>query len=341
MRFGLGVPTGTEGMMYPVPYADIDQAVGLAVLAERLGFDSVWGNDHINTQAYVRAEFKDPPNFFDPWLYLSYVAAVTSTLRLATCITVLPFRHPVVLAKQAATLDQLSHGRLTMGVGIGAYRQEFTSLWPGSTLNRGQHAGEALQALHLLFDQRRASYSGKWVTFRDVESFPKPVQRPLPMLSGGNSAGSKLRAATLATGWLPACLTPDEVRAGVAEIYRHADEAGRELPDDFDVAVQLGVSVADSRQSAVTRFERSQLHRHMTSLSGSTLKDQTTGGVADRNLVGTPQQIIEQIEEYRDAGVTTFAGLLFAVNTVAETEAAMETFGREVIARVKDAAPAR
>jgi len=341
MRFGLGVPTGTEGMMYPVPYADIDQAVELAVAAERLGFDSVWGNDHVSTQAYVRAEFDDPPNFFDPWLYLSYVAAVTSTLRLATCITVLPFRHPAVLAKQAATLDRLSHGRLTMGVGIGAYREEFTALWPGSALNRGEHAGETLQALNLLFGERRASYDGKWVNFCDVESFPKPVQRPLPVLSGGNSTGSKLRAATLATGWLPACLTPDEVRAGVALIRAHAEGAGRELPEDFEVAVQLGVSVGSTRQDAVARFERSQLHSHMVSLSRSTLKDQTTGGLADRNLVGTPEQILEQIEQYRDAGVTTFAGLLFAVNTVSETEIAMDTFSRGVIARVADPAPAR
>ena len=111
MRFGLGVPTGTEGMIYPVPYADPAQAVDLAVRAEQLGFDSVWGNDHISTQAYVRAEFEQPPRFYDPYLYLSYVAARTTKIRLATAITVMTFRHPVVLAKQAMTLDQLSGGR--------------------------------------------------------------------------------------------------------------------------------------------------------------------------------------------------------------------------------------
>jgi len=333
MRFGLGVPTGTEGMMYPVPYADIDQAVGLAVTAERLGFDSVWGNDHMSTQAYVREEFAEPPNFFDPWLYLAYVAGQTTTLGLATCITVLPFRHPAVLAKQAATLDHLSRGRVVMGVGIGAYREEFESLWPGRGLHRGEYAEEALRALALLFSERRASFDGRWVSFSDVESFPKPVQRPLPVLSGGNSAGSKQRAATLATGWLPACLTPAELRGGIGQIEQIADQAGRQLPGDFEVAVQLGVAIGRTREQAVERFRRSQLYAHLASLSRSTLKDQG-GDLESRNLVGTPEQVLEQVEHYREAGATTLAGLLFAANTVRETEDDMALFSQEVIARV-------
>ena len=324
-------------MMYPVPYAGIDEAVGLAVLAERLGFDSVWGNDHVNTQVYVRSEFADPPNFYDPWLYLSYVAARTTTLRLATCITVLPFRHPVVLAKQAATLDRLSHGRLIMGVGIGAYREEFEALWPGRRLNRGEYAREALEALRLLFSERRVSYQGRWVSFADVESFPKPVQQPLPVLSGGNSPGSRQRAATLATGWLPACLTPAEIQAGIQQIHDVADEAGTQLPSGFDVALQLGVAIGRTHEEASARFEGSQLHAHLSSLAGSTLKDQG-GDLLSRNLVGTPQQVLEQVEAYREAGVTSMAGLLFAANTVAETEDDMALFAQEVIDRVGNAA---
>ncbi len=333
MRYGLGVPTGTEGMMYPVPYADVDQAVGLAVTAERAGFDSVWGNDHMNTQAYVREEFADPPRFFDPWLYLANVAARTTCIGLATCITVLPFRHPAVLAKQAATLDHLSHGRVIMGVGIGAYREEFESLWPDVPLNRGQHAEECLAALQLLFTERRASFDGTWVSFRDVESYPKPVQDPFPVLSGGNSPGSRQRAAVHATGWLPACLTPEEVASGIAEIRRTAEDAGRELPEHFDVAVQLGVAIGDNHDDALDTFGRSQLHQHMASLSASTLKDQTSGGLADRNLIGTVDEVRARIDEYRQAGVTTLAGLLFAANTVAETEDAILRFGEEVIGK--------
>jgi probable F420-dependent oxidoreductase len=339
MRFGLGVPTGTEGLMYPVPYADIDDAVRLAVTAEDLGFESVWANDHVSTQAYVREEFRDPPRYYDPFAYLSYVAAVSRRLRLATAIMVLPFRHPVVAAKQAATLDRLSRGRAVLGVGIGAYREEFEAMWPGRPLNRGEHAAETLQALRLLFEERRASYEGRWVSFTDVESFPKPVQSPLPVLSGGNAAGSRHRAARYADGWLPACLTPEEVSQGLAEIDEVAAAAGRERDAGFEVALQVAVCVAPTREQAERRFRSSQLHAHLASLSGSTLKGRDLGGLAERNLIGTPADVAEQVARYAEAGVTTLAGLLFAVNTVEETLEAMAEFSETVIAAHADTIP--
>lgn len=329
-RFGLGVPTATEGMMYPVPYADAQQAVELAVLAERLGFDSIWGNDHMSTQAYVRREFADPPRFWDPFTYLAFVAARTTTLRLATAVAVMSFRHPAHVAKQAATVDHLSGGRMVLGVGIGAYREEFEALNPGTTVHRGDHAEEYLDALSLLFGQRRASYSGAYVTFDDVENHPKPLQDPLPILSGGNSPGARHRAARV-HGWLPACLTPAEYGAGLGEI---AGIAGGELPRIFEPALQVVVSIGRSREEAVERFVGSQVHTHLTSLRDSTMKGRLDDDLAARNLVGTADQICEQVEAYAAAGVGTLAGLLFAADTVAETRQQMEEFAEGVIARM-------
>jgi probable F420-dependent oxidoreductase len=338
MKFGLGVPTGTEGLMYPVPYADPDQAVQIAVEAERLGFDSVWGNDHVTTQRYVRAEFDAPPRFYDPYLYLSFVAARTTRLRLATAITVMAFRHPVVAAKQAATLDQLSGGRFILGVGIGAYREETDAMWPGTTLHRGRQAEEFLASLETLLRDRRSSYQGEFIRFEDVESYPKPVQAPLPILSGGNAVGSKQRAARYGTGWLPAVLSPAEVAAGLADIRREAEAIGRELPADFDVAPQLSVAMGSSEADAMARFETTQLHQHMRSLSGSTLKGQQDGFAA-RNLVGSTAQIQDQVHAYAEAGVTTLSALLFACNTVAETYDQMARFAEEVIAPINAGTP--
>ncbi|WP_030919876.1 LLM class flavin-dependent oxidoreductase [Streptosporangium amethystogenes] len=333
MRFGLGVPTGTEGLMYPVPYADAAEAVELAVQAERLGFDSVWGNDHVTTQGYVREEFDTPPRYYDPFAYLSYVAALTSRIRLATAIMVLPFRNPVVAAKQVATLDRLSGGRAVLGVGIGAYREEFEAMNPGRRINRGEHAAEAIQALNALFTERRASFKGRWVEFEDVESYPKPAQPVLPILSGGNAPGSRTRAALHAGGWLPACLTPGEVAAGIADIRAQAAAAGRELPGGFEVALQVAVCVAPTHEEAWRRFRASQLHNHMVSLSGTTLKDQGVSDLASRNLIGTPDSVAEQIAAYREVGVDTLAGLLFAADTVPETLDAMHEFSETVIAK--------
>lgn len=332
MRFGLGVPTATEGMMYPVPYASVDDAVRLATTAEALGFDSVWGNDHLSTQRYVREEFADPPRFYDPVAYLAYLAAATERIRLATAVLVLPFRHPVLVAKQAATLDLLSKGRLVLGVGVGAYREELEATWPGRRIHRGEYVTESLEALNLLLTERRASYQGRWITFEDVESFPKPAQVPLPILSGGNSAGARARAATLATGWLPACLSPTEVASGVAEVRSLAESAGRVLPESFEVAPQLVVSMADTHEEAVRCFHGSQVYAHLASLSGSTLKDQRDGGMEERNLIGTPEEIRERVAAYAEAGAHTLSALLFATGTVDETIDAMQAFAEEVIA---------
>ncbi len=332
MRFGLGVPTATEGLMYPIPYADVGEAVGLAVAAEGLGFDSVWANDHLTTQRYVRETFATPPRFFDPFTYLAFVAARTERIRLATCVLVAPFRHPVVAAKQVATLDHLSGGRVVLGVGIGAYREEVEAIWPGRDLHRGEYTDEFIQACTALFEGRPTSFRGRWVTFDEVASFPKPGQVHLPILSGGNAPGARRRAALVADGWLPACLSPAEVAAGVGEIHRLADEAGRDLGDAFEVALQVVVSVAPTREKAVARFRGSHLFAHLQSLSGSTLRGQQLGTMEERNLIGTPTDVLERIDAYAAAGVDTLAGLLFAVDTVEETHAAMQFFAEEVIA---------
>ncbi|MGC4932099.1 LLM class flavin-dependent oxidoreductase [Gordonia sp. DT30] len=331
MKFGLGVPTGTEGLMYPVPYADPDQAVRLAVSAERLGFDSVWANDHVNTPHYVRSEFPDPPRFYDPYVYLSFVAAQTTTLEVATAVSVMSFRHPVVVAKQAATLDQYSGGRFRLGLGLGAYRQETESMWPGRVIHRGDHADEFMQSIQLLTTERRASFEGKYISFDDVESFPHPVRKPFPILSGGNSPGARERAGKYATGWIPGMLTPQEIIDGLAEIRQIADGAGRTLPDDFDVAPQLTVSIAPTHAEALEKFQRSQLFTHVGSLSKSTLKNQQSEWAA-RSLIGTPEEVLDMVRSYADAGVSTFSGLLFACNTVEETLDAMHDFAENVIA---------
>ena len=336
IRFGLGVPTGTEGLMYPVPYAGPEQAVRLATAAEGLGFDSVWGNDHVSTQRYVREEFAEPPRFYDPLSYLCFVAARTTRIRLATAVLVMPFRHPVAAAKQLATLDQLSGGRVTCGVGIGAYREEFEAMWPGRKLHRGRFAGEYIDALKLLFEERRASYRGEYLEFDDVESFPKPAQRRLPILSGGNSEGVRRRAALQCDGWIPACLSPAEIASGLAEVRKLAAGAGRSL-DGFDVAPQLAVSLGSSAEQALQRFNRSQLAAHMRSLSKATLKGQQPGDVRSRNLIGTAEEVVEQVHRYAAAGVTTLSALLFACNTVAETLDAMHEFAETVIAPVRSA----
>jgi probable F420-dependent oxidoreductase len=331
MRFGVHIPTCIEGMMYPVPFARPSDILPTAVLAERVGFDSVWGNDHMTTQRYVQQEFAEPPNFYEPLITFTYVAARTERIKLCTGIIVLPMRHMAVLAKQVATLDQLSGGRVILGVGAGAYREEYEALFPDAKgARRGEIVDEGMVALRRLFTERRVTMKGKHVKLEEVESYPKPVQNPFPIYAGGNHPEVKRRAGQLAEGWMPAVLSVEEMKKGIEEVHGHAQKAGRD-GSKIDIAPQFGCSIGRTREEAMKRFHASQLYKHMESLKKSTLKQQQTGGFEDRNLVGSPEEICERIRAYEKIGVTTCAGILFVANTVPEMQETIELFGREVI----------
>ena len=330
MRFGVHIPTCIEGMMYPVPFAKPSDILPTALLCEELGFDSVWGNDHMTTQRYVQQEFAEAPNFFEPLITFSYCAARTTRLRFATGIIVLPMRNMPVLAKQVATLDQLSGGRLILGVGAGAYREEYEALFPDARgVRRGTIVDEGMQALRLLFTERKATFRGSTVHFEEVECFPKPAQDPMPIYAGGNHPEVRRRAGQYGQGWMPAVLSPEEIARGIEDVHRAAAAAGRDGAA-IDIAPQFAVSIGRTREEADRRFRGSQLFKHLESLKKSTLREQT-GGFEQRNLIGSPEEISERIRVYERAGVTTCSGMLFVAGSVAEMREAIELFGREVL----------
>jgi len=330
MRFGVHIPTCIEGMMYPVPFAKPADILPTALLCEALGFDSVWGNDHMTTQRYVQQEFAEAPNFFEPLITFSYCAGRTTRLRFATGIIVLPMRNMPVLAKQVATLDQLSGGRLILGVGAGAYREEYEALFPDARgVRRGTIVDEGMQALRLLFTERKATFRGSAVHFEEVECFPKPAQDPMPIYAGGNHPEVRRRAGQYGQGWMPAVLSPEEIARGIEDVHRAAASAGRDGAA-IDIAPQFAVSIGRTREEADRRFRGSQLFKHLESLKKSTLREQT-GGFERRNLIGSPEEISERIRVYERAGVTTCSGMLFVAASVAEMREAIELFGREVL----------
>jgi probable F420-dependent oxidoreductase len=219
MRVSAGLPTGMEGLTYPIPFSDPENVIRIAQAAEKFGYDSVWGNDHMTTQNYVRAEFPVPPRFWEPLVTYAFVLSETRTIKVGTGILVLPMRHDIVVAaKQICTLDHFGKGRLELGVGIGAYREEFKALQPDAKIDRGDIVDEGLQALNLLFKERVASFDGKYYKFRDVELFPKPFQKKLPIYVSGNHVNNIERAVKWADGWLPAGMHVDRIRAGVKSL---------------------------------------------------------------------------------------------------------------------------
>jgi probable F420-dependent oxidoreductase len=213
--------------------------------------------DHLSTQRFVREAWPAPPDYFEPLMMLSAIAAKTAVVRLATGILVLPMRDPVLLAKQVATLDQISGGRVMLAVAAGGYRDEFESVVTDlADASRTQLMTEGIEALRALFERPRSTYNGRYRRFCDVESYPKPVQSPLPIFSGGNAKGAIRRAGELCQGWLPAKLGPAEIAAGRAEVAGYARAAGRD-PADVTIGLQTIVCLAETADKARERLQRS------------------------------------------------------------------------------------
>ncbi|MCK8785687.1 TIGR03619 family F420-dependent LLM class oxidoreductase [Roseomonas sp. NAR14] len=335
MIVSAGLPTGMEGLTYPVPFAGPEGLLRIARHAEALGYHSVWGNDHMTTQHYVREEYPDtPPRFWEPLVTYAWLAAQTTTLRFGTGVVVLPMRRDiVVLAKQLCTLDHLSGGRLEVGLGIGAYLEEFRALQPDVKLQRGEIVDEGLAALGKLLTERVASFEGRYFRYRDVELTPKPLQKRLPIYVGGNNPNNIRRAVEYGDGWLPAALPAETLAEGVALLRRLAGEAGRD-PATIEVAPQFIVHLGRTQEAASARFRQSQMHRHLVSLRKSTLKDQAGADLEAINLIGTPEEVIRRAIRLREAGVTHLLGLYFAANSVQELLDQMQLFAEEVMPHI-------
>jgi probable F420-dependent oxidoreductase len=329
-----GLPTGMEGLTYPIPMSDPEALVRIAQFAEKLGYHSVWGNDHMTTQHYMRAEFPVPPRFWEPLVTYAFLSAHTKTLRFGTGILVLPMRRDiVVVAKQIATLDHLSGGRLEIGVGVGAYREEFEALWPGAEVHRGDMVEEGVRALRQLFSQRGASFEGRYYRFRDVEFCPKPKQERLPIYFGGNSVNHLRRVVELADGWIPAAMEADRLRGHVAELQALAAKAGRD-PTKIAVAPQYVVHLGKTQEAAIARFRQSQMYKHLMSLRKSTLKEQAGRPMEDINLVGSADAVVARAQALEEAGVTHFLGLYFAANSLQELLDQMQAFAEDVMPKI-------
>jgi alkanesulfonate monooxygenase SsuD/methylene tetrahydromethanopterin reductase-like flavin-dependent oxidoreductase (luciferase family) len=241
-----------------------------------------------------------------------------------------------VLAKQLATLDQFSDGRLIVGAGIGAYREELEACFPDlAGVTRADLMRESLEALRVLLEERNATYEGAHIRFHDVEMYPKPIQQPLPIYSAGNSEGAIKRAAQIGDGWLPAGLPPERVAAAKEKLERYAREVGRD-PSRIEIAPQLIVCIGANAEEARQTFERSQLYHHLVSLQQSTLKNVSIDEYMTTNLVGTPEDICKQVEALDEVGVTHLCGLYFVGNTVDEMMEQVRMFGRDVLPHFPD-----
>jgi probable F420-dependent oxidoreductase len=330
MKFSVCLPTGFEGVMHPVPFVQPEDFVRLARKCEALGYHSVWGNDHITTQRYVRELFPDrPPNFFEVFTTLSFMAAATTRLAVGTAVCVIPMRDPLWIAKQAATLDQLSGGRLILGVGIGAYREEFEAWAPRirASAKRGEMLEEGYAAIRALLAERIVDFDGKYYAYRDVEMYPKPKQSPFPIYFGGHNLEAVERAAKWGAGWLPGWRPWAELKNRIEQLRARCAELGR-APNAVEIAPEFSVTIAKTPEEAERRYMASGLVAHRKSLAytGRDLSQQVVA-----NLVGSPELILEKVAGLEAIGVDHCCALMFPADTMAEYEEQIEWFAKTVI----------
>ena len=240
--------------------ADRDVIDEVAKAAERAGFSTLWSGEHVvmvdRSQSQYpysddgRIAVPAAADWIDPMIALSFAAAATSSIQIATGVLLLPEHNPVLTAKQAATLDTLSGGRFTIGVGIGWMREEFEALGVPFE-NRGARTAEYVAAMRTLWRDDVASFEGEFVSFASVRVNPKPLRaRTIPVVVGGNSDAALRRVMTWGDGWYGFNLDgPTAVAERMATLQKFCDEGGRDRGE-----LRVAVALRDLRPEDVNQL---------------------------------------------------------------------------------------
>jgi probable F420-dependent oxidoreductase len=283
MRFGVVVPNYRK-------LASPENLVLVAQRSEALGFDSLWVTDHVVIPEAHRELFG--ATIYDPLSVLAFVAAHTRRVDLGTAVLVLPYRHPVSVAKQLATIDNLSGGRVVFGIGAGWSREEFAALG-ANYAERGPVTDEYLRVILELWTNPEPVFEGSYVTLRDVSAEPRPLRQPHPpILVGGYGKKAIRRAVAMGEGWLPDGMTLPALQQAIGFMRETAERAGRD-PATLTVALRTGLHLAGASSTM-------SADDHPTPWEQSA---SFTGAAERQPFHGTTEQVVDDIHEAEHIGV--------------------------------------
>jgi alkanesulfonate monooxygenase len=287
--------------------------ISYGVRAEELGYESVWAWDHVLLGV--------DPSFpiHEALTILTAVAARTSRIRVGTGILVLPVRNPVILAKELATIDHVSDGRLIVGAAVGWYKREFDSL--GADFHkRGQIMEQSLEIINRLWSEDKVEGNYPPYSLRGAVLFPKPVQKPRPpLLIGGYVDAVLRRAATKGDGWLTYYYTAHGFQRTWAKVRGYAEEAGRD-PNELSATNQLPICIGERAKIEAPMKHWLQTEWDYASWSLSTM---------DSAIMGSVEECIEQLEAHIAAGVDR---IIFVPYRYEEEQ--LEAIAKEIIPRL-------
>ncbi len=292
MKFGVCLPNYGNNLSK-------EALIKSSTLAEKLGFDSIWTTDHI----LVPKKHSDPyGNILDSLITVAYLGAVTEKIYLGTSILVLPLRNPIVVAKQVATIDYLTNGRLILGTAVGWMKEEFQNL-AMPFRGRGKRFEEDIQLIRTLNQTESPQFEGHWHRFRDAIFKPTPTRKNGPPIwFGGNSEAALTRAAKLADGWHPVGLTVERYRAMV-------QKAKSAVPNGKPFTFSLRIHV---------------------DIDGSTKPYSASSGESRDVIAGTIQQATNTVGDYRDAGLDHLV-CYFGDVDIRSLEREITQFAKEII----------
>jgi probable F420-dependent oxidoreductase len=245
MKFGLAFASSIA--------IDHQASMEICRRAEAAGFESLWGGEHVILPSKIESSYPytadgkipalpDTP-IPDPLIWLAFAAAAAPSMRLGTCILIVPQRNPLILAKELATLDQLSGGKVELGLGVGWLEEEFDALgvpWE----RRGARNDEYIEAMRTLWSGPEVEFHGEFVDFPKVTCSPRPIQPTIPILVGGDSDVAIRRAARLADGYFPGEGDVDRLASLIARVRQAAEDADRD-PDSIEINAMFSTQMAD------------------------------------------------------------------------------------------------
>ncbi|WP_020137701.1 LLM class F420-dependent oxidoreductase [Streptomyces sp. 351MFTsu5.1] len=305
MRYGIQLPVQSQSTIYAEPWeaeATPADLAGIARAADRAGFDYIAACDHVAIPRRLAPAMSTI--WYDPVATLAFLAAVTERARLLSHVAVVGLRHPLLTAKQYATLDHLSGGRLVLGVGAGHVQEEFEALGVDFT-HRGAVLDESIDALRsALGPEEFPEHHGKLYDFEGLGQRPRPAQAHVPLWVGGSSPAAVRRAALKGDGWLPQGDPRDRLPAQIERIRRLRQEAGLDGP--FTVG-----AIAEPLYLGTPAWD-----------------------VGRRTLSGAPDALAESLRAYRAMGVDQIQ-VRFRSRSCSELLAQIEEFGAEVGSSLK------
>jgi probable F420-dependent oxidoreductase len=289
MIFGLNLPNYSS-------LGSRESMIAIAHDAEELGYSSLWTSDHILIPANRPEPFG---NVLETFTTLSYLAARTQTIRLGTGILVLPQRDPLLAAKQAATVQHLSAGRFTLGIGVGYIAEEYSFLRADFD-GRGQLADEYVQAIRALFESDHPEFHGRHINFSEALFSPRP-HSPIPIVLGGGSKAALRRAANLGDGWYGLRLSPEASGAAIGTMNQIGHK--RDFTMSLRVQTRVGGSVDDADPATT--------------------------------LHGDPDEIVEQLRRYREVGIQQLVIEPFS-STLSDFREQIRAFAHEIAPRLAE-----